>query len=109
MIIKIILLIIKIILFLFFYSAVYASTPTRQEPNELFVPSPVPSELSARYNNLKNFYYKNFTYFYEVVQGLEKKEVEKKFKQDEWLPGEGTMFSEEILNDIIAFFYISLR
>lgn len=95
-------MIIKIILFLFFYSAVYGSTPRPQEPNVLFKDFPFP--LLTRYNNLKNFYYKNFTYFYKIVQGLEKKSLERLLKNDEWLPQEGKGFSEEIINDIIGFF-----
>ncbi len=95
-------MIIKIILFLFFYSAVYGSTPRPQEPNGLFKDFPFP--LLTRYNNLKNFYYKNFTYFYKIVQGLKKKELKRLLKNDEWLSREGKMFREEILNDIIGFF-----
>lgn len=97
-------MIIKIILFLFFYSAVYGSTPRPQKLNELFKSYPSPATLSARYGNLTEFYYKNFTRFYKIAQGLTQKELERLLKNDEWLPQEGEVFCEEILNNIIGFF-----
>ena len=97
-------MIVNILFFFSLYSALYGSTPRPQEPNELFKAYKEAVELSARYNNLQDFYRKNFTYFYEIVQELEIEEVKKLFESDEWLPKKGKMFPEEIFNDIRVFF-----
>lgn len=95
-------MIINILLFLSLYS--YGSTPGPREPNELFKDNSCSAQLSARYNNLKNFYINNFADFYEKFQKMTKEEVEKLLKNDDWYPKKEQIFSENIFNDIRVFF-----